>query len=198
MNTDPRVDAYIDRQADFARPILRHIREVVHAACPQCEEGIKWSMPAFLYKKRILAHMAAFKAHAVFGFWQGRLVVDTGDEPATGMGQFGRLTGIGDLPPRPQLEALVRKAMKLADAGVKASRDKHPKEPLRVPRDLRAALDAEATAAAVFDSFPPSAQRDYVDWINEAKRDETRSKRLAQAIEWIAEGKRRNWKYEKC
>ncbi|MDQ4088182.1 MAG: YdeI/OmpD-associated family protein [Pseudomonadota bacterium] len=198
MKTDPRVDAYIDRQAEFARPILSFLREVVHAACPSCEEALKWSMPAFVYKDQILAHMAAFKQHATFGFWRGSLVVGKSDEQMSGMGQFGRLTAIEDLPPREELEALIRKAMKLTDEGVKAPRDKHKKEPFTVPQDLRAALDANQAAAATFESFPPSAQRDYVDWISEAKRDETRTKRLNQAIEWLVEGKRRNWKYQNC
>lgn len=198
MKTDPRIDAYIERQGDFAKPILRHLRDTVHAACPDCEEALKWSSPSFLYKGEILAGMAAFKRHATFGFWRGSLVVGNGNEQISGMGQFGRLTSIDDLPPRDELEALVRKAMRLTDAGVKPPRDKHKKKPFLVPQDMRAAIDANAAAAATFEALPPSAQREYVDWISEAKRDETRAKRLAQAIEWLAEGKRRNWKYETC
>ena len=198
MKTDPRIDAYIDRQADFARPILRHLREVVHAACPDCEEAVKWSSPHFMYKGEMLAGMAAFKQHATFGFWRGSLVVGEGNEQMSGMGQFGRLTSIDDLPPQSELQALVHKAMKLTDEGVKPPRDKHRKEPFTVPQDMRAALDANQAAAATFDAFPPSAQREYVEWVTESKRDETRSKRLAQSVEWLAEGKRRNWKYENC
>ena len=198
MKKDERIDAYIERQAEFAKPILTHLREVVHAACPECEEALKWGAPAFLYKGQILAHMAAFKAHASFGFWRGSLVVGNENEGAAGMGQFGRLTAIDDLPPRPQLEALVAKAMRLTDEGVKAPRDKHKKAPATVPQDLRAALDANTAAGATFAGFPPGAQRDYVDWIEGAKREETRTKRLNQAIEWLAEGKRRHWKYENC
>ena len=198
MKTDPRIDAYIDRQADFAKPILRHLREAVHAACPECEEAVKWSSPHFLYKGEMLAGMAAFKQHATFGFWRGSLVVGEGNEQMSGMGQFGRLTSVDDLPARAELAALIHKAMKLTDEGVKPPRDKHRKEPFAVPQDMRAALDANAAAAATFDGFPPSAQREYVEWITEAKRDETRTKRLVQAIEWLAEGKRRNWKYENC
>lgn len=198
MKTDPRIDAYIDRQAEFAKPILRHLREVVHAACPDCEETLKWSMPSFMYKKEILAGMAAFKQHATFGFWRGSLIVGKTDEPMSGMGQFGRLTSIDDLPSRKELEAMVRKAMQLTDEGVKAPRDKHKKAPFTVPQDLRAAIDAVPAAAATFDGFPPSCQREYVQWVSEAKRDETRSKRLAQTVEWLAEGKKRHWKYENC
>ena len=198
MKTDKRIDAYIDRQAEFAKPILRHLREVVHAACPECEETLKWSSPHFLYKGQMLAGMAAFKQHATFGFWRGSLVVGKENEQMSGMGQFGRLTSVADLPPRKQLEALVKKAMRLTDEGVKPPRDKHKKAPFTVPQDLRAAIDAVPAAAATFDNFSPSCQREYVDWVTEAKRDETRSKRLAQTVEWLAEGKKRNWKYENC
>jgi uncharacterized protein YdeI (YjbR/CyaY-like superfamily) len=198
MKTDARIDAYIDRQAEFAKPILRYLREVMHAACPDGEESIKWSSPHFLYKGEMLAGMAAFKQHATFGFWRGSLVVGKGNEQMSGMGQFGRLSSVRDLPPRKELEALIRKAMKLTDEGVKAPRDKHKKEPFTVPQDLRAALDANRKAAATFDAFPPSCQREYVEWVTEAKRDETRVKRLHQAVEWMSEGKRRNWKYENC
>lgn len=198
MKTDPRIDAYIERQADFAKPILKHLRETVHAACPDCEETLKWSSPSFMYKGKILAGMAAFKAHATFGFWSGGQVVGKDQAQTSGMGQFGRLTSPDDLPPRAELEALVRKAMTLIDEGVKPVRDKHAKPPLTVPQDLRAAIDAVPAAAATFDGFPPSCQREYVEWVTEAKRDETRAKRLAQAVEWMAEGKRRHWKYENC
>ena len=198
MKTDPRIDAYVERQADFAKPILRHLRETVHAACADCEETLKWSMPTFMYKGQILAGMAAFKQHATFGFWRGSLVVGKGDEAMSGMGQFGRLRTIDDLPPRKELEALVKKAMRLTEEGVKPPRDKHKKEPFSVPQDLRAAIDANPAAAATFEAFPPSAQRDYVDWVSGAKRDDTRAKRLAQTVEWLAEGKRRHWKYADC
>jgi uncharacterized protein YdeI (YjbR/CyaY-like superfamily) len=198
MKTDPRIDAYIERQADFARPILTYLREIVHVACPDCEETLKWSMPSFVYKKKILAHFAAFKAHAAFGYWSGSQVLEKDSKQASAMGQFGRLTSLDDLPPRETLIELTRKAMQLIDEGVKPVRDKTAKAPFTVPQDLKSALDANAAAKATFDGFPPSAQRDYVDWIVEAKRDETRAKRLNQAIEWLAEGKRRHWKYENC
>jgi len=198
MKTDPRIDAYIARQADFARPILEHLRETVHQACPDCEETLKWSSPSFMYKGKILAGFAAFKAHASFGYWSGSQVVDANPERQSAMGQFGRLTSLRDLPPRAALIDLTKKAMQLIDEGVKPIRNKHAKAPFTVPQDMRAALDANKTAAATFDGFPPSAQRDYVEWVTESKREETRSKRLAQSVEWLAEGKRRNWKYENC
>lgn len=198
MSSDERIDAYIARQADFARPILEHLRASVHAACPGCEETLKWSAPAFLYKGEQLAMMAAFKAHATFGFWKGSLVTGDTDKQRSAMGQFGRLTSIDDLPDEETLRDLIRKAMDLTDKGVKPARTKHPKPDIPMPDDLRAALDAEPKAAASFDGFPPGARRDYLEWITEAKRPETREKRIAQAVEWMAQGKKRNWKYETC
>jgi uncharacterized protein YdeI (YjbR/CyaY-like superfamily) len=198
MKTDPRIDAYIDRQAAFAQPILRHLREMLHEACPDCEETLKWSSPSFMYKGKILAGFAAFKAHATFGYWSGSQVLEADPKQASAMGQFGRLTSLDDLPPRAALIDLTRKAMKLVEEGVKPVRDKHKKPPFSVPQDLRAAIDAVPAAKATFDAFPPSCQREYAEWVTEAKRDETRARRLAQTVEWLAEGKRRNWKYENC
>ncbi|TMJ17366.1 MAG: hypothetical protein E6G92_13645 [Alphaproteobacteria bacterium] len=198
MKTDPRIDAYIASRAEFARPILEHLRAVVHEACPECEETLKWSSPSFIYKGKILAGFAAFKAHATFGYWSGTQVVEMSGKEPTAMGQFGRLTSLDDLPPRATLIELTRKAMRLIDEGVKPARSKSVKAPFTVPQDLRAAIDAVPAAKATFDGFPPSCQREYVEWVTEAKRDETRAKRLAQTVEWLAEGKRRNWKYENC
>jgi len=199
MSRDPRIDAYIARQADFARPILEHLRAAIHAACPEAEETLKWSMPSFLYKGKILANMAAFKAHAAFGFWRSSDVLGQTGAERESMGQFGRLTSVSDLPPKTELEALVRKAIAVIDSGPAPAKPKKPPKPiLPTPDDLRAALDAAPTAAATFDAFPPSCRRDYVEWVTEAKRPETRAKRIAQAVEWMAEGKKRNWKYENC
>ncbi|HEX6375901.1 MAG TPA: YdeI/OmpD-associated family protein [Allosphingosinicella sp.] len=199
MSRDPRIDAYIARQADFARPILEHLRAAVHAACPEAEETLKWSMPHFLYKGQMLAGMAAFKAHATFGFWRAREVLGETGAQRDAMGQFGRLTSIADLPPDEVLAALIRQAVAVTDSGPRPSRPKAaPKGELATPPELDAALDANAAARATFDGFPPSARREYVQWVVEAKRPETRDKRIAQAVEWMSEGKRRNWKYENC
>jgi uncharacterized protein YdeI (YjbR/CyaY-like superfamily) len=198
-NTDQRVDAYIARQADFARPILEHLRKAVHAACPDCEETLKWSMPTFMYKGEMLGSMAAFKAHATFGFWKGSLVVGDTNEQKSAMGQFGKLETIDDLPAPEILEQLIRKAMTLNDAGIKVKRPvKHPKPELEMPDDLRSALDGNPAAKSAYDGFPPSAKRDYLEWLIEAKRPETRAKRLADAVQWMSEGKRRHWKYQDC
>ena len=198
MPRDPRIDAYIARQAAFAQPILSHLREAVHAACPEAEETIKWSMPAFTYKGRQLAGMAAFKAHATFGLWRGAELVEAKPGQANAMGQFGRLTSVADLPPPEELAALIRKAMALNDAGTKPVRTKSTKPELEPPADLLAALAADDAARDTFAAFPPGCRREYVEWVVDAKRPETRAKRIAQAVEWMAQGKRRHWKYEGC
>ncbi|MET1111038.1 MAG: YdeI/OmpD-associated family protein [Allosphingosinicella sp.] len=199
MSTDPRLDAYIARQADFARPILEHLRAALHAACPEAEETLKWSMPHFLYKGQMLAGMAAFKAHATFGFWRAKEVLGETGAERDAMGQFGRLTSVADLPPDDILHALIRKAMALTDSGARPARPKAaPKPEPETPPELDSALAANPAARATFDGFPPSCRREYVQWVAEAKRPETRDKRIAQAVEWMAEGKRRNWKYENC
>jgi len=194
---DPRVDAYIADAPEFARPILERARAVVHEACPQVEETMKWGMPTFMHAGTILAGMAAFKQHATFGFWKHALVMGEGGE-RTGMGSFGKMTSVRDLPPRKELVALVRKAMALNEEGVKAPRARKratSRPPAEVPPDLSEALRLDAAARETFERFPPSHRREYIEWLEEAKREETRRKRLAQAIEWLAEGKPRNWKY---
>jgi uncharacterized protein YdeI (YjbR/CyaY-like superfamily) len=198
MTRDSRIDAYIARQADFARPILEHVRRIVHEAVPEVEESIKWSMPAFLLKGRPLANMAAFKAHAAFGLWQAEAVLGKSLAEREAMGHFGRLTSLADLPPDAELKAILARAAAVAAEGPKPRPKKPPKPELPTPDDLRAALDAEPRAAATFDAFPPSCRREYVEWVTEAKRPETRAKRIAEAVAWMAEGKRRNWKYENC
>ena len=196
--TDPRIDAYIARQADFARPILERLRTVVHEACPGVEETLKWSMPTFLYGGAILASMAAFKQHASFGYWKHADVMGEGVE-RDGMGSYGRMSSVKDIPAKKTLVADLKRAMQLNVDKVKPARKTAaPKPPAEAPADLVAALKKNAKARKTFDGFPPSAQRDYIEWIVEAKREETRAKRLAQTVDWLAEGKRRNWKYENC
>jgi uncharacterized protein YdeI (YjbR/CyaY-like superfamily) len=196
MGRDPRIDTYIAGKPDFARPILEHLREAVHAACPEVEESIKWGMPAFMVDGRPLANMAAFKAHATFGFWN-RDAMSESREGA--MGQFGRITSLADLPDDARLAEAISQAALLAAQGVKRRQPKPvAKLAAELPEDLSAALEAQAGALANFHAFPPSAQREYVDWVVGAKRPETRASRVAQAAEWIKEGKRRYWKYEGC
>ncbi|WP_266169082.1 YdeI/OmpD-associated family protein [Dyella subtropica] len=200
---DPRIDAYIAKSAEFARPILEHIRDTVHAACPEVEEGLKWGMPYFSYKGGMMCGMAAFKQHCSFGFWLYKEVLgedaENGGETNGGMGQFGKLASVRDLPGKKEFTALIRKAMALADAGVKQKRPKSaPKPPPSLPEDLAALLSQRKHAAArkTYERLGPGAQREYVDWIIEAKTDATRQKRIATTLEWLAEGKQRNWKYQ--
>lgn len=193
---DPGVDAYIANAAPFAQPILERIRSIVHEACPTVEEGLKWRSPHFGYKG-MMCGMAAFKQHAVFGFWKDKLVIGESNKDA--MGSFGCLTRVSDLPPKKVLVGYIKKAMALNDAPVKVKRPlKHPKPPLEVPPDLAAALKKNAKARQTFEGFSPTNRRDYVEWLTQAKRDETRARRLASTVEWLAEGKTRNWKYENC
>ena len=193
---DLRVDAYIAKQAGFARPILEHIREVVHAACPEVEEDIKWGSPFFMYHGP-LAHMPAFKEHCRFGFWKGRLVAggDSNQEEMTG--PFGRLKSVKELPSKKEMTAYIKKAMKLNEEGISTPKAKKARPELPVPPALTAALARNKKARANFEAFSPSHRRDYSEWIGEAKREETRTARVKQAVEWIAEGKSRNWKYER-
>ena len=195
---DARVDAYIESAAPFAQPILTHLREVVHMACPDVEETLKWRSPSFEYKG-MLCGMAAFKQHCVFGFWKHELVTGKSDLADEAMGSFGRITAVKDLPARKVLTGYVKKAMELNDEGIKAPRNKTvPKRPLKVPEDLAAALKKNAKARATFEGFSPSHKREYVEWIVEAKREETRKRRLATAVQWMAEGKTQSWRYQRA
>jgi len=199
MTRDPRIDDYIARQAAFAQPILEHLRAAVHAACPEASETIKWGMPHFMYKDAMLAGMGAFKAHATFGFWRGKEIVGEGAAAEEAMGQFARIAAIEDLPAPEVFESFVHKAMALTDSNAARPKAKKPPKPAPMtPDDLAAALDQVPAARATFDGFAPSCRREYVEWIVDAKRPETRAKRIAEAVAWMSEGKRRNWKYENC
>jgi uncharacterized protein YdeI (YjbR/CyaY-like superfamily) len=192
---DPRVDAYIAKAPEFARPILTTVRATVHAAVPDVEETIKWGAPHFDYKGMLLG-MASFKHYAAIHFWKEKLIF--GKDVKRRNAELGRFTTPADLPPNSVLAGYLKKAAALNDAGVKIERERRePKPPLRVPADLASALKKNAKAHTVFTDFSPSKKRDYVEWITGAKTGETRSRRLAQAIEWIGAGKSRNWKYEK-
>jgi uncharacterized protein YdeI (YjbR/CyaY-like superfamily) len=195
--TNPSIDTYIANAAEFARPILTHLRAVVHAACPEVEETINWGMPFFLYRG-LLCNMAAFKQHCAFSFWKGEQIIGEGE--ATAMGQFGRIEKLSDLPPKKILAGYVKKAMALNETGAKApTRAKAaPKSETAAPDDLVTALKKNAKARKTFDAFSPSHRREYVEWITEAKRETTRAQRLATTIEWLTEGKPLRWKYMNC
>lgn len=198
VKKDPRIDAYIDGAADFARPILKRIRAAVHEACPDCVEEIKWSHPAFTHNG-MLAGMVAFKAHCAFHYWKGSLVMAQEPKGAQAIAQLRALKTLSDLPPKASLVRWTKKAMALNDAGVTERRaPRSARKPIKVPADLSTALERHARAQATFTAFPPGKQRDYIEWITEAKSDETRQRRLATSIAWLADGKSRNWKYEKA
>lgn len=197
---DPRIDAYIAKSAEFARPILRHFRALVHQAAPDVTETMKWSMPHFDHGG-ILCHMAAFKAHAAIGFWKGELIVGPKyDKGGEAMGSLGRLTSVKDLPPDRVLLGYVKKGVALNAKGVKAPhmarRAERAKKPeAKAPADLAAALKKNARARKHWDAFPPSHRREYIEWITGAKQEATRARRLATCLRQVAEGKSQNWKY---
>jgi uncharacterized protein YdeI (YjbR/CyaY-like superfamily) len=205
---DPKVDAYIEKAQPFAQPILTHLRKLMHKGCPDVEEAVKWGHPFFLYRGTIVGHMAAFKQHCSFGFWGeeiGAVLRDAKVVQDGGMGSLGRITTVKDLPSEKEMVGWIRQASALIDAGehtsIMAARKKAVKAPKPAPKaspEFTAALKKNKKASAVFEGFSPSCKREYVEWIAEAKRDETRDKRIAQAVEWIAEGKQRNWKYQNC
>jgi uncharacterized protein YdeI (YjbR/CyaY-like superfamily) len=196
--TDPRVDAYIDKAQPFAKPILQHLRKLVHEACPDVKETLKWSMPSFEYKG-LLCGFAAFKQHATFGFWKHSLLNLEKQYENTAMGSFGRLESRKDLPSDAKIKKLIKDAMRLNDEGITVKR-KPPatNKELVVPAILLEALARNEKASETFNKFPYSCKKEYVQWIDEAKTDATRDKRLVKTLEWLSEGKRRNWKYEKC
>jgi uncharacterized protein YdeI (YjbR/CyaY-like superfamily) len=207
-NFNPKVDAYINKAKPFAQPILEHLRELVHKACPTVEETVKWSRPFFEYKGAILGNMSAFNEHCSFGFWGEEIGAVLREAKAVqdgAMGSLGRITTVKDLPPDKQMLGWIRQATAFIDSGNYtspiAARNKvvkAPKTAPETPTEFAIALKKDRKASAAFAAFSPSCKREYVEWIADAKRPETRDKRIATAIEWIAEGKQRNWKYQNC
>jgi len=204
---DARVDAYIAKSAEFAKPILSHLRKLIHDTCPTVEETMKWSFPHFMYtsasdrKSRVLCSMASFKQHCAFGFWYaGGWVMSDDTKPSSeGMGQFGKITSLSDLPRDKLLIKHIKHAVNVHDAGIKppARKRSTEKKELEIPDYFNAALKKNKRALATFEGFNYSNKKEYVEWVNEAKTEETRKSRLATAIEWMSEGKIRNWKYVK-
>lgn len=200
-NASPKVDQYIADAPEFARPILTRIRKLYHKACPQVEETIKWGFPVFVYKG-MLGSMAAFKEHVSFGFWKGQLLDDPdglfSDAGKTKM-KMRKVADVSELPPDKVLLSFIRQAVQLNETGVKkpAPRVKAKKGELEVPGDFRAAIGKNRKARAIFEGFSYSNKREYIEWVTEAKRAATRQKRIETAVEWLAEGKPRNWKYMK-
>jgi uncharacterized protein YdeI (YjbR/CyaY-like superfamily) len=196
---DPRIDAYIENSADFAKPILKYLRDLVHLASPNIVEDLKWGMPSFEYKGNVCS-MASFKNHCSFGFWKGALL----DDPAKilsnkdeAMGQLGRITSLADLPEDRILLEYIRNAVKLNEDGVKLPPKKaNPRAELVVPDYFVRVLGEHPSAKANFEKFSYSHRKEYIEWITEAKTEETRQKRMAKAIDMLSEGKSRNWKYD--
>lgn len=206
-NQLPAVDAYIAKAPAFAQPILTQIRKLVHKTIPEAEEAIKWSMPFFLYRGIIIGNIAAFKEHCSFGLWNENVqgvVQDGVEKRGGGMGSFGKLTSLANLPSDAKLKPLLLEAARKIEAGERtknwAGRTKKdkPAKPVEVPEALAAALKKNKAASKNFETMSPSCRREYAEWIAEAKREETREKRIVTAIEWISEGKQRNWKYQNC
>lgn len=203
--TDPRIDAYITKSADFAKPILEHIRKLVHKACPEVTETIKWSMPFFEYNGTILCNMAGFKQHCSFGFWNASQLKDTEGvlqiKDRNAMGHLDRLCSVKDIPADKIMIAYIREAAQLIREGknipARGTAKKEPKKELPMPAELAAALKKNKTAKETFEAFPPSHRKEYIEWISEAKTDATKEKRVATTIEWLTEGKSRHWKYQK-
>src|SRR5688500_958191 len=193
---DPRIDAYIAKSADFAKPILEHIRAIVHAACPDCVETMKWSFPHFDYNGAMMCSMASFKSHCAFGFWKASLILDDPNISEEAMGQFGKITSIKDLPSKKVMTGYIKKAMKLNDEGVIVTRAKKAPVEVSVHPDFARALKKNKSAQKHFDAFTPGKRNEYCEWVADAKTDATRAKRIDQAIEWISEGKSRHWKYQ--
>jgi uncharacterized protein YdeI (YjbR/CyaY-like superfamily) len=203
---DERIDAYLAKTADFAKPILNHLRELVHTSCPDVEETWKWSFPHFMYKGDVLCSMAGFKEHTVFGFWKASLLEDT-DKVLTitdreSMGHLGKITSLKDLPKDAILKKYIKAAMKLNEDGVKLpprpkATDKEKKE-LEILAYFTAELKRNGAAKKAFEAFSYSHKKEYVQWLEEAKTEVTRGKRMAQTIAWLEEGKSRNWKYANC
>lgn len=200
MIRDPRIDLYIAKAAPFARPCLEKLREIVHAFCPDVEETIKWGMPYFLYKGKILCSMASFKQHCSFGFW---LHYEMNDNYGLfkrmeegGMGSIGKIQKMEDIPSTNQLGAYLLEAMQLTDAGVKPSKAKIESAKLQVPKELEEELNKHPIAKQHFDQMSPSHKKEYISWISSAKRKETRDKRLETTLANLLEGKSKEWKYQ--
>lgn len=198
MSREPRIDAYIAKAAPFARPILEKTRERVHATLPDAEEAIKWNMPAYMVGGKLVLITAAFKAHAALNFWRGQ-ELESSHAGVGAMGQFGKITSVDQLPSDAELDRLIREAADLAKAAPMPRKTKNePKPAPELHPEFAAALAKAPLAKSTLEGFPPSAQRDYFEWIAEARQDATREKRIATAIEWLGEGKRRHWKYQNC
>lgn len=195
------VDEYIEKSADFAKPILNYLRELVHEVCPDAEEAIKWKFPTFMYRGKILCSTVSFKQYCSMGFWlhdEMKTIknLETNVEK-TNMFSLGKITKLEDLPSKPQLKKIILEAVELTEMGVKLKKTLPSKVKIEVPDEFQSVLDQNKKALEIFKKASPSFRKEYINWIIDAKTETTRNKRIEQAIEWISEGKGRNWKYEK-
>lgn len=201
--TNPLIDTYIDKAEEFAKPILLHLRKLIHSACPEVEEKMKWGFPNFMYKQEMLCSMAAFKNHCAFTFWKAALMKDNKKifeiRGKTAMGHFGKITALKDLPSNAIIKSYLKEAMALNDAGIKLSKTKKgvAETQVIIPEYFQKQLNKNKTAKATFEKMPPSHKKEYLEWITEAKTEITREKRISTTLEWLSEGKSRNQRYEK-
>ncbi|REC80324.1 hypothetical protein DRF60_01020 [Chryseobacterium elymi] len=200
-NYQIKVDEYIEKSPDFAKPILNYLRETIHECCPEAEEAIKWKFPTFMYKGKILCSITSFKQYCSLGFWLHQDMktlkeIETIAERSS-MFSLGKLTKMEDLPSKPQLKKAIKEAMELTDMGVTMKKTAPSKVETEIPDYFQDALNKNKDALTIFEKRSPSFRKEYINWITEAKTETTRNKRMEQSLEWIAEGKSRNWKYEK-
>jgi len=195
---NPKFDEYISSSADFAKPILTHLRKLIHSASPDIEETIKWGMPHFEYKG-VICSMAAFKEHCAFGFWKEGLIPGMKQyiKKAEAMGSWGRIQSLEGLPPDEDIIKFIRTAIELNEKGIKVEKEKRTKPELKAPDYFLKALKANKKALKTYENFSPGNKREYIEWILEAKTEKTREERLKTAVDWISKGKVRLWKYIK-
>ena len=199
-NRNKLIDEYIEKAAPFAKPILSHIRELIHEAWPEIEETIKWKVPVYEYKGIVCA-TGAFKTHCAFNFFKAKLMKDPyhvfSEQFSDAAGQFGKLLTVSDLPSDSILREYIQEAAKLNTDKIKGPAKKKEDADHLIPNDLSIALKNNPIAQKQFETMSLGYKKEYIDWLLDAKMDATRQKRLETAIEWIAEGKPRNWKYMK-
>ncbi|KAF2080744.1 YdeI/OmpD-associated family protein [Flavobacterium sharifuzzamanii] len=202
-NYNKDVTAYIAKMADFAKPILNHLREVIFSACPEAEENIKWGTPHYSYKGDHLVMMGGFKQHCSFSLYKAELMKDAEIQASVKAGKkFGymdKIKDLSELPSKEKLTAYIKEAMVFNENGTAKPKPVKEKSTAEVvaPKEFVDALKKDTKATEIFESKSPSFRKNYIIWIADAKTDETRNKRISQSLEWIAEGKDRFWQSKK-
>ncbi len=199
-NRISEVDAYIKKSPEFARPILVKLRALFHRADSRIQETMKWGVPHFEYKG-IVGSFAAFKQHVGFGFWKSKLLKDPanlfGGDPKASMSS-SKLTSIKHLPADKVILSYIQRAVELNEEEVIVPKEVNRRPKLTAPDFFVAALKKNKKAQTNFQAFSETNRRDYIEWLIDAKQKETQKRRLATALNWLAEGKPRNWKYMKA